>query len=258
MQGVTKDEHDSGKLIGAIHESKNFGKFEIVDYMSYAKVRVRFLNTGYETIVTYRAVIYGTIRDKLAPEVFGVGFTDGEYTLGAEGKNSKVYRLWYSMLERCYCEKSFLKHPTYKNCEVGVNFRNFSYFKDWCNRQIGYGNEGWHLDKDILVKGNKVYSEDTCCFVPKEINVLLIKSNARRGEYPIGVGWNRQAGKFRSWMSENNRRKHLGCFTSIADAFKAYKIAKEAHIRKIASKYKDALDLRVYDALMNWVIEIED
>lgn len=77
------------------------------------------------------------------------------------------------------------KYPTYKDCEVSENFKSYEYFYEWCNKQIGFGNEYWQLDKDLLIKGNKVYSENTCHFIPKEINLVLTKSDKKRGEHQV-------------------------------------------------------------------------
>ena len=103
-----------------------------------------------------------------------------------------------------------------------------------CNYQIGFNSldeEGrcFHLDKDILVKGNKLYSEDTCSFVPAEINTLFCKANKTRGRY-----------------------------NTIEEAFLAYKQAKEAYIKELANKWKDVIDPRVYEALMDYQVEITD
>lgn len=258
VHDLIKDLSDSEGTVGEVYESLGYGKFEIIEHSNSTSVRIRFLKTGYESVVSYYAAKHGKVRDNLAPTIFGVGFTGGEPTTIGDGKLLSIYNTWRSMLDRCYNEKLWLKKPTYKGCKVSEEFHNFSYFKNWCEKQIGYGNKGWHLDKDILVKGNKIYSEDTCCFVPREINSLLCYSQASKGHLPVGVRWDDKARKFAAQMSKNGRRKFLGYFNSEGEAFHAYKIAKECHIKSLAGVYKDRIDPKVYNALMNWVIEIED
>ena len=125
-------------------------------------------------------------------------------------------------------------------------------------KQIGFGNEGWHLDKDILVKGNKVYSPETCCFVPVELNSLLVNSRATRGEFPVGVYYDVSRSKFQSYIRMHGKRKHLGRFVTPEEAFYAYKQAKEAYIKEVAELYKDQIDIRVYEALMKYEVDIND
>ena len=96
------------------------------------------------------------------------------------------------MLCRCYSDAIKKRCPTYIDCEVSDNFKRYEYFYEWCHKQIGFSNKDWHLDKDLLTKGNKVYSEEYCVFLPKEINLMLIKSTASRGEYLIGVYWDKK------------------------------------------------------------------
>ena len=108
------------------------------------------------------------------------------------------------------------------------------------------------LDKDILIKENKVYSEDTCCFVPQEINALFVKRDKLRGEYPIGVSFHKSRGMLRATL--NN--KHLGYFNTVEQAFQVYKQAKEDYIKEVANKWKDQIDPRVYDALVSYQVEI--
>lgn len=191
---------------------------------------------------------------------FGVGvYTKGIYkTVNPDGSASKESYTWNHMLERCYSEKYKQAHKTYESCTVDERFHHFQYFAEWCNSQVGFVNKGWHLDKDILVKGNKIYSPDICVFVPQEVNVFYTKRDLDRGDYPIGVYWHNPTSKYRAQISLNGLRKHLGLFESPEGAYEAYKEAKEAYAKELAYKYKDIVDNRVYDALMFYEVSYTD
>ena len=113
-----------------------------------------------------------------------------------------------------------------------------------------------NLDKDILIKGNKIYSPETCIFVPKNINLLFVKSDAKRGDYPIGVNYNKRSGKFVARCGEYGKRVNLGTFRTPEEAFNAYKNAKMDRICELANFYysKNAIKKEVYDNLINLVI----
>lgn len=114
--------------------------------------------------------------------------------------------------------------------------------------------EGFELDKDILVKGNKVYSPETCCFVPKEVNSFFTRCNKARGEYPVGVV--KSNNKFRARIGAN--RKSLGTFNTPEEAFNAYIVAKKEGAKILAKKYKNNLLKKCYQAIINYKIEIND
>ena len=163
------------------------------------------------------------------------------------------------MLKRCYSDDFKKKRPTYEGCEVSNNFLHYEYFYEWCNKQIGFDNKGWHLDKDLLIKGNKVYSENTCVFLPAEINSLLIKSEALRGEHLIGVYWHKRDKTFIARARKNKgKSEHLGLFTTELEAYNAYKQAKESFVKEQAEKWKGKIDDRAYNALMSYQVEIDD
>ena len=188
--------------------------------------------------------------------VYGVGINDGKYPTKVNGLRTKEYSLWTSMLERCYNKKFHTMHPTYLGCKVSDNFKQYSYFHEWCQNQIGFGNVDFQLDKDLLHKGNKIYSEDNCIFIPKHINGLIIKNKAIRGLLPIGVTKNKEG--FQAQCSYNGKRKALGTFTTPELAFNTYKAFKEAHIKELAEKYKTTIDPRAYQALLNYEVSIDD
>ena len=249
--------------VGKICKSKLSGDFKILKYDNNRNVEVQFLKTGYETIVQLVSIRSGKIKDPHLPSVYGVGILGTKYPSKVSGVTTKEYVPWCSMLKRCYSDSYKKKNPTYKDCEVSENFKSYEYFYEWCHKQVGFGNDGngnpFQLDKDLLVKGNKVYSESTCVFIPAEINSLLIKCTASRGEHLIGVYWSKTANAFVARVSRNKGgSEHLGLFKTEIEAFNAYKKAKEAFVKEQANKWKSQIDPRAYEALMKYTVNITD
>lgn len=183
----------------------------------------------------------------------GIGINDVSKSFG-----TKEYILWTSMLNRCYSENLHKREPTYKGCEVSDYFKKLSSFSNWCQNQTGFNQKGFELDKDVLGKGNKEYHPDKCVFIPKEINSFLRTRKKTRGHLPIGVTLFKN-GKYMASCNNLSRKKvYLGLHETPEQAFAAYKQAKEAHIKVLAEKYKDQIDPRAYNALMNYQVEITD
>jgi len=190
--------------------------------------------------------------------VHGVGVNDWDGNIWVDGKAIKEYRLWQDMLQRCFSDGLKQKYPTYQGVTCSKDWHSMTKFIEDVSQMKGFCLSGWALDKDILQKGNKLYSKDTCCFVPSEVNNLLTKCDNSRGEYPVGVYFHKHAGKFTAKLAINGKLKHLGYFTSPIEAFQAYKAAKEAQIKVVAQQWKDQLDDRVYQALLKYTVEITD
>ena len=253
LNDVSKD------CIGKICKSKSSGDFKIVKYDDSRNVEIQFVDTGYRKVAEMKDVRNGNVKDPCVPSVCGVGVTGTKYLSAVNGVITKEYNLWCSMLKRCYNSTYKKKHPTYEGCEVSENFKSYEYFYEWCHNQIGFGECGFQLDKDLLVKGNKVYSENTCVFIPKEINILLINNTASRGEHLIGVNWCKTKKAFKAQVCKNKgNQEHLGLFSTELEAFNTYKQAKESFIKEQANKWKDNIDPRAYQALMNYTVEITD
>ena len=257
LNDVSKD------CVGKVYKSLNSGDFTILKYNGSKDVEIQFINTGYRKVAEMKEVRSGEIKDPYLPSVYGVGVLGTKYPTKVNGVKTKEYVLWQSMLQRCYSDSSKKRRPTYEGCEVSDNFKNYEYFYEWCNKQIGFTNEGnenpFHLDKDLLIKGNKVYSEDSCVFIPAEINTLLIKCVATRGEHLIGVHWSNTNKAFVARVCKNKgKREYLGSFKTEIEAFNAYKQAKESFVKEQANKWKDEIDDRAYEALMNYTVEITD
>lgn len=188
--------------------------------------------------------------------VHGVGINDGKYLATLNEEMNKEYMLWENMLRRCYSVKYHKVRPTYIGCNVSENFKYYTYFFEWCQNQIGFGSCDFNLDKDLLIKGNKEYNETTCVFIPIELNNVLTKRQLDRGLLPIGVSKN--GNRFMSKCSADGKQKYLGTFNTPELAFDAYKTFKEAHIKELAEKYKDTIDPRAYQALLNYKVDIND
>lgn len=198
------------------------------------------------------------MKKKQRKKVFGVGVNDCmDGVMGVDGKLKPCYRHWYNMLARCYNEKTKQKAPHCEGCEVCDEWKWFSNFKEWFDEHYV---EGWQLDKDILVKYNRVYSPQTCCFVPQEINSLFTKRTRDRGLYPIGVyydskGWRK---RFVARVVVEGKIKFIGHYFTPEEAFLAYKEKKELNIKQVADRYKEQIESRVYEAMYNYEVEITD
>ena len=195
--------------------------------------------------------------------VYGLGFNDN--SIKARATNSRMtpeYRVWTDMLRRC-TDEILVKRPTYLGCEISENFKIFTFFHKWCNEQIGFNSKdsgrNWHLDKDLLIKGNKIYSEDTCVFIPNKLNGIILNGKSQRGDLPRGVCWYEQGSCYRAQAHDiNSNKKHIGYYKTVNEAFIAYKFYKEGVVKQVAEQYKDVIDPRAYKALLEYEVNIED
>lgn len=182
---------------------------------------------------------------KLKTVVKGIGIVD------CLCNNKKAKQVWISMLKRCYSEKYQNNKPTYIGCTVCDEWIYFSNFKKWFDENYI---EGFQLDKDIIVKGNKVYSPNTCCFVPQEINMIIYNKNKRKYDLPKGVIKSKN-NRYVASVNMYGEIKRLGCFSTPEEAFMAYKEAKEKYIKEVAEKWKDKIDIRAYNSLINYKVD---
>jgi hypothetical protein len=183
--------------------------------------------------------------------VRGVGLND--LTIKGNG-NEDAYSKWSGMLERCYDPKSHIKFPTYIGCSVCDEWLIFSKFKDWHDKNYIVGLQ---LDKDILIRCNKIYGPEYCRFVPQQINKLLNDRASKRGKYKQGVYFNRQKQKFVAQIKRgDNKNEYIGTFDIEQEAFDAYKIEKEKWIKHQADHYFSLgqIDKDIHTALYNWSV----
>ena len=170
----------------------------------------------------------------------GVGVNDAPYVVYQKinGKRIKcpAYQAWKAMLTRCYYVKNQERHPTYKGCSVAKEWLVFSVFLKWYESNYI---EGFDLDKDIKVKGNKVYGPDTCLVLPRCINTLFTNVSTKKDGYPTGVYLSEAVGRFAARIRIDGNRKHLGLFDTPELAHESYIKAKNAEIHRKCEQYPD-------------------
>ena len=228
----------------------------ILNYNNCDNIDIQFEDGTIVKSKTYYDFIRGKIKNPNLPKICNKGFIgQGVYVSSKNGKLNLSYMRWKNMLHRCYNSNYHLKFPTYKGCTVCEEWLNFQNFAKWFEDNYI---ENFQLDKDILIKGNKIYSPETCCFVPQEINYLFIKNDKFRKDLPIGVMRHTIKGYYKSSMSKNNKSLDLGIFTNVLEAFNEYKIKKELYIKETADRFKKLISSKTYNSLYDYKIEIED
>lgn len=246
--------------VGDRFQSKNYGWYEVIKKESFNKVLVRF-DSGTEKYAASKEVQNGKIKDDFMPVVYGVGFIgSGKYTARfPKGGNTPCYDSWRGILRRAYCLKHQEDHPTYKGVVVDKEWYNFQNFADWYYNNLRF--EGRvEVDKDLKIKGNKVYSSKTCELVPIQINALFTGAGrVHRGKYPLGVYFKKDVNKFRAQLHKGgSSQEFLGDFNTPEEAFFVYKNEKEKHVKQVIEKYKNHISEDLYNILINYKVEITD
>jgi hypothetical protein len=245
--------------LGVISKNNQGSLMEVVEYNNARDIWVKF-EKGKPVHTSWFQFIRGKVANVYDKNIYGVGYLgEGKYKTWENGITPQ-YITWHDMLKRCYSDTYKEKRNTYSDCTVTDEWHNFQNFAKWFDKNY-YEIEGqrMHLDKDILRKGNRVYSPETCVFVPQFINGIFIKCNSKRGNLPIGVSFIKQSKKYKVECSKGKGKNvFLGNFTSPHDAFEAYKSHKEKYIKEVADEHKDRIPTRLYDAMMRYKVEIND
>lgn len=185
----------------------------------------------------------------------GVGYNSKGIYKAMDGRvMTPAYKKWHGMINRCYNAKKLERRKKYSLCTVSAEWHDFQNFAEWFYSQE-YNDRGYQVDKDLLVKGNKIYSPESCCLVPLELNTLLTDSGSSRGELPIGVTFHKLHRLFRARVSMNNKVVCLGYFEDAESAAQSYKKAKETYVKEKALEWQGQIAPNVFEALMNWTLD---
>lgn len=251
------------KRLGTTKLNSDGDLMKIVGYKDNKNVVVQFQDDyKYECVNSWKNFEKGSIKNPYHPSVYDVGIIGSKYPYSYNGKSNKEYITWKDMLRRCFNRKGAL--PVYKNIVCCNEWLHYESFYAWLHSQENFdkwldGNR-WHLDKDILVKGNRIYSPDTCCLVPFYVNNLF-KVSGNKSELPVGVYYNEKNNK--KYYAKcrhpyiNSKHIFLGSYWTILEASNAYKTYKENLIKEIAQEEynKGNITKECYEAMMRYKIE---
>ena len=233
-------------------------EIKIIKYRNANDIDVLFVKDGFIVEHTfYESFKNGSIKNPFHKTVYNRGY------LGIQSnrksietiKNKKSYKIWNGIMTRCYNDNYKNTRPTYDGCYVCDEWLCYANFEKWFNENYyEIKNEKMCLDKDILKKGNKIYSPQTCVFVPNRINCLFTKNNKNRS---ICIGVTKRDKKYVSTVSimGKNRAKF---FETKEEAFFDYKKRKEQEIKRVAEEYKENIPNILFNAMINYKVEYTD
>lgn len=231
--------------VGDKFQTNSSGECTVISYTNKNNIVVQFMD-GNTVQVRSSSLRSGGVLNPFDRTCYGVGFSGAQLNTHGESTENKKYRkCWSSMLQRCYDEKYQAKQPTYIGVVVCDEWHNFQNFKKWCAKNYI---EGFELDKDLRKFGSKIYSPETCSFVPKQINGFFNIYTDNK-ELPIGV---RKVSKstYRVVCSDvTGKQIWLGAYNSEQEAFDVYVNFKVQVAKDLANIYRSKLHPEVTKTL---------
>lgn len=242
---------------GDVYTTREGCRLVVIEYRSFKEIRVRFDDEyGHEFVSQGGNLERGTLKNPYHKSVVGIGFVGvGRFKPSVNNKMTEEYDRWGSMLKRCYCPINLRRYPSYAGCTVDPRWHNFQAFSEWLTSQPNWQMDGYELDKDALIQGNKIYGPDYCALVPKKINIALKRSPNKYG-MPQGVS-KRDSDKtyLARWSGEDGKSFRIGRYETPELAFLAVKEVAESKVRSMADSMRDELDPRVYESLMRYEMQ---
>lgn len=241
-------------IIGSKWSGK-YGDLIILEYENKSKILVKFLLTGFEKYTNASAIRKGTVKDPYFPTVASVG-SIGNTTSSVNGKVKNSYHTWRGIISRCYEYKKNTQ-TYFGKVEVCKEWWCFENFEKWYDEHYI---EGYQVDKDLTVLGSKIYSPETCSFIPNRINCIMGKKDyntvRKHLNLPVGVSYHVRDEKYTAQCFDGEKLQHFGYHDTPEGAFIAYKNFKERLIKSVAEEsYKlGEISQTVYENLINYEV----
>lgn len=223
---------DTNRVGETFHHPK-YGEYSIVEYLNCEKVRIRFSRTGYECYSSYNHIQNKEVKDY---------FHRGKYGAckGCSHTDREAYKTWSNMIYRCNNSKG------YSSASICDEWLDFSVFLSWYDAQ--YKESHWHLDKDILSNGQGIYSPQTCCFLPPQINTFFAKHKKAKG-----YSYNKRRKKYESYCRDRGKYVHLGMYEDSHSARLAYLRYKRSLLEELIEPYLDRISVEIYNAMKQYL-----
>lgn len=234
--------------LGMINKNKFGTDMKIIKVVSWDKVIVQFQDEHkFEKEVFYQNFRNGTVKNPYDRVILGRGYLGvGKYKAVVNGRITDQYNAWSNIILRCYSDKHRYLFESYPDCEICEEWCDFQVFAKWYDENY-YQVEGrLHIDKDVLVKGNKIYSPDTCLLLPQRIN-MIFTSKPNKWNLPSGISMSKSGKYITSYNGV-----HLGLKNTLEEAVDTHDAAKRIHIKEVVEEYKTILPDKVRDALLRW------
>ena len=194
----------------------------------------------------------GLVRNPLQPAVYSRGYLG----IGCYDSKDKAYCIWVNILQRCYSGSL----DSYSGTEVSKDWLNYQHFaRDYHEMLKTCTFSDPQIDKDLLSSKyrGKIYSKETCCLLPHQLNTALqlLSDRDKRSEYPCGVSFDKLTNKYKAQISKYGKQVYIGEYFDVETTEKAYLEEKQKYFNELATKYKSQLPEVVYSALVNKIKE---
>lgn len=177
--------------------------------------------------------------------VCGVGINDVGKICDGHGKREPSYEAWVNMIYRCYSSRLHDRRPGYKETQVCDEWKLYSNFKKWWHE---HSINGWDLDKDLINGSLKIYSPETCIYIPRWVNTFLRVKPAHK-DLPIGCSFHKASGKYRAVINIESKLVHLGLFDNPIQAHYAWKAKKLEYLESRKDEI-NRIDGRLFGAMI--------
>lgn len=229
---------------------------EIVEYINNKDVLIRFLDSGNLVRTSYATFKNGKFKNPYIISVYGIGyFGEGIHKSSENNKMSHKYKTWHGMMRRCYDEEFRKRSKAYSEVTVCTEWHNYQNFGNWYEKNYyTIDGEQMQLDKDILIKGNRVYSPETCIFVPSRINGIFTKDSqtSSKGLPPLTFYEPERTKKY----VVRSHDEYIGSFKTIEEAVKASNRYKEIMYKSAAYEYKGKIPEKLYKAMLDYAMDV--
>lgn len=158
----------------------------------------------------------------------------------------RSYKLWQSMRHR------LMDREEYKDVTMCAEWETYEGFLEWfnssefsnCRDELG---NFYFLDKDVLGGQRRLYSPETCAFIPQQLNNMFKRkiSSMKAGvQYLSG-----KAKPYRAYINYNRKHIHLGYYLTEDEAHSKFLEARKECLKNFIEVHSGRLDERVVDRI---------